>query len=337
LRTAGDFEMLEFLHNDEASRERVRRMVNDNEAVKKALAYSDKAALLAPRHPSSYVFPVTVASLLEDTVAMKALAAKAQAAKLDLADMRDRLRKIADGTDTKQHLVAMAAHDQQLTAVLRQPALQRKPATFAVAAGHWVDVQIALARWGQPIDAEAVVRMARRAHAGHPSAGTHSMLMNALEMRAAQRLMKGNAAFANAVAKHGRSIDLSTLMSMHIDEDPEFRRLALADTDLAEVMTLLHDRDRRYPSKASTWAWLLFRHADAPYAQSLVTRMQRDSVYADGLQLRAVFDPHAPETAIDRYHYALAIGNRSEAQRILDEARKAGIAFPEALGRQLKS
>ncbi len=335
LQTAGDFRMLEFLHNDEASRERVRRMVRDSEAVKKALSYSEKAALLAPRNPESYVFPAMISSLLEDAAAMKQVAARAQASQLDLADARRQMQKLVAGPDPKQ-LEAMATHTRQSAALLQQPALQRQPATWAVAAGRWVDAQIALAVWGQAVDADAVVKLARKARAGQASAGTTSMLMEALELRAALRLMKANASFANAVARHGRVIDLSTLMVLHIDEDLEFRRQALADADLAEVMALLHDRDRRYPSKSSTWAWLLFRHADAAYAQSLATRLRQDAAYAAQFQLRAAIEPANASTVVARYHYALANGDRSDAQRILDEARKAGIALPEVLGRQLK-
>ena len=111
--------MLELLHNDEASRERVRRMVRDNEAVKKARSYSEKAALLAPRNPESHIFQAMISSLLEDAAAMKQVAVRAQASQLD-------------GTDPKQ-LEAMATYTGRLAALLQQPARQRQAATWAVA------------------------------------------------------------------------------------------------------------------------------------------------------------------------------------------------------------
>ena len=336
LRSSGDFRLMEYLHNDEDSRERVRRMVRDNEAVKKALAYSEKAALLAPRNPSSYAFSANIAIELKDVAAMNAITARARAAQLDLSDQKSRWEKLAKGTDLKERLVGMTADSQQAAALLQQPALQRLPATWAVAAGRWVEGQISLARWGRPIDSEALVKVARKARTGHPSAATQATLMEALETRASLRLMKANASFANDVAKHGRLIDLSTLLTVHLDEDPEFRRLALADADIVEAMGLVQDRERRYPKWSSLWAWLMFRHADPAYAQSLANRLHDDGYFAAHLQVLAVFSPRDAEATIRLYHYALTSGDKVEAQRILDDARKGGIVLPEIVGRQLK-
>jgi hypothetical protein len=182
-----------------------------------------------------------------------------------------------------------------------------------------------------------LVKVARKARTNHPSAGTLAMLMETLETRAVLRLMKTNTVFANAVVKQGRLIDLSTLLVIHMDEDPEFRRAALTDPDLLEVMALLRDRDHRYPSRVSTWAWLLFRHADAPYAQLLSERVRGDLSYAAHFQLKSVFEPRTVDAVVAQYHYALALGDRKKAQQVLDDARKANVDLPELLGRQLKS
>ncbi len=335
LRMPGSYHFAEFLYDDEASREQVRRAVRENEAVKKGLAYSEKAALLAPRNPHTYVFPGTIATLLDDVPAMKSIAARATAAKLDTADDKERMRKLADGTDLKKDIEEVNAQVKRAAAVMEQPAVQRNPATWAVAARQWVNGQLALARLGQPFDVEGIVKVSRKARAGSPSAGTLSMLTDALEARAAQRLAKANAAFAASVAKHGRLVDASTLMIIHLDQDPEFRRLMLADPDVMEVMAKVRERDRRFPTKSSPWAWLIFRHVDAPYAQELAGRLKQDTSYGAYYQMRAAVESPRPETVIQRIHYALAIGDRAQAQRLLDDARKDGVVLPELVSRQL--
>jgi hypothetical protein len=118
-----------------------------------------------------------------------------------------------------------------------------------------------LARWGRTIDADELVRVARKARAGQASAGTHSLLMKALDVRAALRLAKSHPAFAAMVARHGRMIDLSDLTVIQMDEDPAFRKAALADADIVELMALVRERETRYPDRTSIWSWLLFRHA----------------------------------------------------------------------------
>lgn len=337
LRTPGDLQLIDYLHNDAATRDRVRQTVRDNPAVKKALAYTEKAALLAPRHPHSYTFAVSIAGLLEDAEAMKALASRAEAAKLDLGDVEQVTQKIASGTETKRYLDEMAVGNRQLAATLKQPAVQKQPLSWAVAAGRWVDAQIVQIRWGQPVDADGIVKVARKAYSIHPSAATYSTLVDALEARAALRLMKTHPMFAGDVAKHGRLIDLSTLLGVHINEDPELRRMALGEADLIEVMSLVRERDRRYPARASTWAWVLFRDADATYAQTLVTRLRTDPGYPAYLKLKSAFEPRQATTVINRYHYALALGDHAGAKQLLVEARRAGIALPEVLGQQLKA
>jgi hypothetical protein len=336
LRMAGDYQLTEFLYDDEASRDRLRRAVRENDAVKKALAYSEKAALLAPRNPRTYVFPGTIATVLDDAATMKSIAARATAAKLDMADDKERLRKLADGTDLKKNVEAVNVQVRQAAALMEQRAVQSNPATWAVAAAQWVNGQLALGRLGQPFDVEGIVKVSRKARALSPSSGTLAMLTDSLEARAAQRLARANPTFAASMVKHGRLVEVSTLMIVHLDEDPEFRRLALADPDIVEVMAKLRERDSRFPTKASPWAWLLFRHADAPYAQALAARVKQDASYDAYFQMRAAVEPPQPETVIKRFHHALAIGDRAQAQRLLDDARKDGIVLPELLGRQLK-
>jgi hypothetical protein len=336
LRSGGDFSLIEFLHNDDASRDRIRQKVRDNAAVKKALAYSEKAALLAPRNPQAYAFIGTIASTLEDGPAMKALAARVEAAKVDVGDADDRIRKLAEGKDIEPHLQAMVAHSQQMAGLLQQAAVQRQPVTWAVAAGRWVDVQATLASWGRPVDADELVRVARKARAGAPSAGTHSLLMKALETRAALRLAKGHPGFAAAIARHGRLLDLSALNAIHIDEDPAFRKAALADADIVELMALVRDRETRYPQRASTWSWVLFRHADAKQADALAARLREHPSHSAMIALTRAFAPRHADSVVDRYHLALAGGSRETAQKVLDEARRAGVALPDVLGQQLK-
>ena len=337
MRTEGDLGMLEFLHNDQASRDRLAAVVRDNAAVKKALSYAEKAILLAPRNPYAYSFAGSLASMLEDTAASKALAARAQVAKLDFGDIERELKGRVDGSTLQRDLEAMAAQARQLQGLLQQPALQRQAATWAVVADRWVRGQVAMLLWGQPVAMDAVVDAARRARSRHPSAGTLSALLEALQGRAAQRLMKLNPTFAASVGRHGRLIDVSTLISLHLDEDAEFRRLALADADLLEVIALVRERQVRYPDKTSTWSWLLLRHVDEKVAQALAARLLESGRGAAVLDLAAAFSPRHPETVIERYHQALLSGDRAAAQRALDEARKAGIAVPDVLGRQLKA
>jgi len=336
LRVPGELTELAYLHQDEASRDRVRAQLRTDAAVKKGLAYAEKATLLAPRNPESYIFPLAVAALLEDTATLKTLAARARDSRLDLGDLQSQMQKIVEGADAKQRVQGMAAQAGQLGAALKQPALQRLPASWALGAGRWVNAQIMLARWGVAIDADDLVNTARKAYAGQASSGSLSALLDALEARAVLRLAKADASFADDLAKHGRAIDFLALLGVHLDEDPAFRRLALADADLAEVRSLVRERDRRYPTHASPWAWLLFRHVDAGYAQVQATRLRADPAYAAYLEVRSVFEPRQADAAIQRYQVALAGGDRAGAQRVLDETRRAGIALPELLGRQLK-
>ncbi|RQP21248.1 hypothetical protein DZC73_28855 [Albitalea terrae] len=336
LHMPANFHLVTFLYDDEASLDRVRRTIRENEAVKKGLAYSEKAALLAPRNPRAYAFSGSIAAIVDDVGAMKSIATRATAAKVDMADGKERLRKLTDGSELKKNVEETQVQVRQAAALMGQSALQRSPASWAVAAGQWVDGQSALARLGQPFDADGAVKVAHKARALSPSAGTLSMLTESLENRAALRLAKANPAFAASLAKYGRLIEASTLMILHHDEDPEFRRLVQADPDIVEVMTLLRDRDRRFPSRSSPWAWLLFRYADPAYAQTLAARVKQDPTHDALIQLHMAVEPLQPETVIRRYHYALAISDRALAQRVLDEARKEGLELPDLLGRQLK-
>ncbi|HJV96626.1 MAG TPA: hypothetical protein VJ608_11345, partial [Albitalea sp.] len=70
---------------------------------------------------------------------------------------------------------------------------------------------------------------------------------------------------------------------------------------------------------------------------ALAARLKQDGSYDAHFQMRAAVEPPQPETVIKRFHYALAIGDRAQAQRLLDDAGKDGVVLPQLLGRQLKS
>jgi hypothetical protein len=336
LHQGADYELADFLYDDEPGRQRMHHAMGDDPAMKKGLAYGEKAILLAPRSPHSYGFPAVVAILLDDVPAMKSIAARATAAKVDKSDGKEGLRKMADPAELPKQQEEARAKAKDAAALMEQPAVQRNPATWAVAAHGWVESQLALARLGQPVDLDGVVKVSRKARADSPSEGTLSMLLRSLETRAAQRLAKANPAFAASLARHGRIIDAATLLSVHLDEDPEFRRLMLADPDIVECIALIRARDARFPSRTTPFAWLLARHTDAAQAESLSARLKQDATFDAYYQLSAALNAAQPDAVIQRYQYALAIGDRAQAQRLLDEARKDGVELPDVLGRQLK-
>jgi hypothetical protein len=336
LHRAADYSLVDFLYDDEAAHQRVRQVLGNDAAMKKGLAYSEKAILLAPRLPRNYSLPGTIAVLLDDASAMKAIAVRATAAKLDKSDGKEAMRKLLDPAEFPKQQEEARAQAKQAAALMEQPAVQRNAATWAVAAHSWVESELALARLGQPFDVDGIVKVSRKARAVSPSAGTLSTLVEALQVRAAQRLAKASPAFATTLARNGRQVDASTLVSVQMDEDPEFRRLALADPDVVETLALLRARDARFPSRTTTLAWMLFHYADPTYADTLATRLKQDATYDAYYQMSDAVEVPRPESAISRYQYALAIGDRARALRALEDARRDGVALPDVLGRQIK-
>ena len=336
LHRPADYSLVEFLYDDEPGRARVRHAVSDDAAVKKALAYSEKALLLAPRNPRNYGFPGSIAVLVDDVPAMKSLAARATAAKLDKSDGKEGLRKLLDPAELPKQVERTRAEAKQAAALMEQPAVQRNPAAWAVAAHAWVDSQQALARLGQPFDVDGTVKAARKARAGSPSDGTLSMLLDSLETRAALRLTKADPAFAASLAARGRMVEAGTLLGAQLDGDPEFRRLMLADPDIVEVMALLRARDARYPTRSTPFSWLLFHYADPAYAESLSARLKQDATFDAYFQMSAAAEVPQLESVIRRWEYALSIGDAAQALRLLQQARQDGVALPDVLGRQLK-
>jgi hypothetical protein len=337
LHRGADYSLAEFLYDDEASRQRVRDTLKADAATKKALAYSEKAILLAPRSPRTYEFPGAVAVMLDDVGAMKSIATRAAAARLDHSDSKEATRKLLDPAQLPKQLEAARASAKEAAALMAMPAVQRNPATWAVATQAWVGSQLSLARLGQPIDADDVVKAARKARTGSPSAATLEMLLDALEVRAAQHLAKANPAFADAMARHERQVALWTLMSVQMDGDPEFRRLMLADPDIVETLGLLRARETRYPTRTTPLAWMLFHYADPAYGDTLAARLKQDATYDAYFQMTDAVEPPQPEGVIKHYQYARATGDGAGAQRLLEAARKDGVALPEMLGRQVKS
>ena len=337
LHRAGDYSLIDFLFDDDASQQRVRKAMADDAALKKSLAYSEKAIMLSPRNPRAYGLPGTIAVMLDDAPTMKAIAVRATAARLDKSDGKEAMSKLVDPAENAKQVEAARAQAKDAAALMEQPAVQHNPTTWAVATQSWIESQRSLSRLGQPFDADGIVKAARKARAGSPSTATLTMLVDALEARAAQRLAKANPAFGATLAKHGRLVDVSTLMAIHLDADPEFRRLMLADPDIVETLTLLRARDARFPTRTTPLAWMLFHYADPAYAETLSARLKQDPTYEAYYQMSAAVETPQPENVLKRYQYAMSIGDTAQAQRVLDEARKDGVVLPELLARSIKS
>jgi hypothetical protein len=82
---------------------------------------------------------------------------------------------------------------------------------------------------------------------------------------------------------------------------------------------------------------MLFHYADPAYGDTLAARLKQDATYDAYFQMTAAVDPPQPEGVIKHWQYARATGDGAGAQRLLDAARKDGVALPEMLGRQVKS
>lgn len=336
LHRSGDYELMEFLYDDEASRLRMQQAVVADAGVRKALSYSEKAILLAPRAPRNFGFPGTIASLSDDVPTMKAIAARATAARLDKSEAVEGLRKLRDPAEQAKRVDSARALSKDAAALMAEPAVRRNPATWAVAVHDWVQHQLTLQRLGQPFDADGVVKAAREARAAAPSDGTMRLLMDALEGRAAMHLAKANPTFGATLAKHGLLVDTSTLLGLQMDEDAEFRKQMLADPDIVELMAQLRARDARYTSRTSPLAWMYARHTDPAYAETLATRLRKDATYEAYYDMTWAVESPSAEAVIHRFQYALSIGDRAGAQHWLDQAHKDGVELPDLLGRQLK-
>src|SRR5262249_16007838 len=118
---------------------------------------------------------------------------------------------------------------QKLVLQTRQ---KKRDRTFALAAAHFIQVQVQPHRVGERVDADGLVQLAEQAQKACPCRATQDTLINALLFRAHRQLVESDPSYKKLAERVQRVIDATHLLGVVLTEEGMPRQAALDNADL---------------------------------------------------------------------------------------------------------
>jgi hypothetical protein len=324
-RPAG-LDLLTYLYADQLGLDALITRLRSHPGFLKGRSHAERLLLLAPREAGSYRLLERLYSFIRDREGMHGVWQKVQNADIDneQAD-RDMQDYYAGRTDEKNRA-------EWKKSVLRQEAIltaarKSKPATLAVAAVTLASTRMSGAALGEPVDADAVVKLSEEADAAAGSSATKSALIGALSFRAHQEMAKQDATYARMSSKTSRSLGASLLGYVLAREGP-LRARVLANADVKRIVALKREQVKAFPAQPSAEDWV-FLHAEHPAeAARIAGELLADKLDEFRRQIDRRLSPLSGGVALEEYWMLLIAGKQADAGTVLAQAARRGIPMP---------
>jgi hypothetical protein len=329
LKKSASLDLLSYLYQDRAGRDRLLDRVRKHPGILKAITYLDRVQVLAPRREHTYMQLSALYGATRDADALHRLWAKLKGLELDLSDYARDTIAYYKGTDDAKHLKRLQADVKDLADALKA-VRKAGGTTFAVAADSMVREKIGLAAFGQAVDADELVRLAEEAHAAAPSRGSQSNLMGALLFRASQTLAKQAPAYAALLARGQRSVGVSSVIAVALSEKGPARQLALDNPDVKRVLSLVKEAVERFPDEPGEWQWAMLVTPHPKEAAAVAEALRKDEVHRLLRQISQKVSPLSGSGALNAYWASRAAGDEAEAEAagVIRRAIQQGVPLP---------
>jgi hypothetical protein len=329
LKRQGSLDLLAFLYEDRAGRDRYAERVRQHPGIARARTYLDRLLVLAPKSPHAYGTLAALHGVTRDLEALRALRRRLDEAALDLADStREMLDHYGGKKDekTRKELAAGLARQEVVVKATRPG----RGATFAAAATTLARLLLSMDAVGMAADADRAVTLAEEAHAAAPSSATRSALTDALLARASRALAKQEPEYAALASRAKRALGPNFLVAVALSREGKPRAAALANADVRRAVGLVKEGQAKFPEDPDGWSWAMLRAGEPDEAAKVARALAQDEL---GKVARAINQKLSPVSAAEafRAYWALeSAGKEAEGREVLKRfaARGAPMPFP---------
>jgi hypothetical protein len=327
LKRSGDLDLLPFLYQDRAGRDRLLDRLRKHAGLAKAVASYERTQVLAPKRRSVYLRLVSLRAAARDADALRGLADRLEGVDVELTDALKETRETYQGKKDAKNMERLKAGLKQAAENLAE-ARKVGGVTLAVALRNLAQWKMGLDTLEPGVDADEVVRLAEEAHAAAPSQATVLGLAGARLWRASRALEKQEPGYAALAKKGGRWVGPTYLVAVALTEKPELRPAILANADVKQALELVKDSAARFPDDPSEWQWALLSAAYPKEAGQIAEALRKDALTAAVHRLHRKLDPLGAVSALEQYWASRAAGNDAEAAAVVRRAVAEGVPLP---------
>jgi tetratricopeptide (TPR) repeat protein len=328
LKEDPDDSMLGHLYSDDASRAQIYQRLQDNEHMKKALNYFDKALLLAPKQIGLYRTVMHLQSGFRNTPELQKLQQRLQTAAPDFTQYQKEWVQYFNGSKDKEQLETLQAGLAKLEPLLNNPEVQQSPATLERVKSSLVGTHEALAMYGGRTDADADLALARDLQAHSSSTVAQFTLISALFFKADAELKAQDATYAALAEKTRHALGAQQLITLCLERGGPTADRIRANPHVREAVNQLKAGVENFPSSPRVGEWAVLRVFAPDAANTLATRIKASALTRLVDELDAQLNPMKASAVLDQHWNLELAGDQAGAEAVLQAAAQRGIPLP---------
>ncbi len=326
LKRGGSWDVFAYLHNDRAGKQKSIDAIRQHPGFVKSKSYYEKLMILSPKSKYGYANLQSVYHFTRDTDGMKALAEKLERIDLDLVQEMQSYRDAISGKNDAKTLEDFNKGASRVRETLEAARVKKGP-TYAIAVNAYTLVKMGAYAFGQPVDADELVKLADEAYALAPSEGASGTQYLALGLRAHIALIKESPEYAAFAKKYHRTLSTCAMNIVLAEGGPLAAKVA-ANPDVKRYREMTVASANAHPDEMSVGTWAVLKDSHPAIAAKAAERVKSDSLELANHTIARKFTPLLATAAIQTAWRLRIAGKDAEARALLEKLNADGIPVP---------
>lgn len=322
------FQLLAHLYENETERAPIYQKLRENESMKKALAYLDKALLLAPKHRALYSTAISLQSSLRDLAELQKIQQRFRLAAPDFQETRAATFEQYAGTNDARTLALLTAQIRRHEDALLAPEVRNHPLTLEHATVALINLRLQSWACGGTVDPAQLLSLALATDRKHRSSATRSVLQSVCFFAAQQELAQQNAEFAALRARVHRGLPANHLLALVLTRGGALADLVRGNANLRQAVALTRESIAKFPSWVSIEEWAMLSATEPAAAAEVAARYRQNKLARLMDELQYEFNPLAATTVLEQHWVARLLGDENRAREVYQQALREGVPLP---------
>jgi hypothetical protein len=333
LRIGEGLLLLEYLYHDRAGREEQAARVRKHPGMIKARELLKKLLTLQPRQSLAYNFLGQLYSWDHDVKAMEELEAQLRKVGVDEAEAVQTHVNFYSGKTDEQYKQSRKRFLDRWEKLAEEMRRKKKERSLAVALANLVHLSLDGERYGEPVDADQVVKLAEEAYAAHVCRMTTEQLKDALLYRAHRRLIARDQEYKKMAERSRRSLPPPFLVVLALTREGSARALALADADVVRAAKLVKERAEAFPDEPTPWIYAMLKATHSETAARVAEALRTDAIQRLKRSMSLKLRPLNLTDALGQYWVLQLEGKDKEGEALLRTLGERGVPLPFEVGK----
>jgi tetratricopeptide (TPR) repeat protein len=328
LSQSAGMQTLSHLYKNDEERTKIYQELRQNGAMKKGLAYLDKALLLAPKDIRLYETSRGLNAGFRDLAELKKLQQRFEIAAPDLSEERRETLEWYRGDRDKESVERSQGQIRMLESLAQTPAVSEH-----LLSSEEVNISLLRARenlwsYGGKVDSQKMLETAADIFAKNPSSAARRAFIDASLFRAIDQVSKQSPEFAALVEQTRRALDPDYLVAFVLERGGPMAGLLGKNENVIKAIAMEKVSLQQFPSWATITQWAFLRNDDPTIAAQVAKVIKDNEVFQLSDRLEYRFNPARASTVLEQYWTQKLLGDEKQAKEIYQAALHDGVPLP---------